>query len=311
MRVTKILTCFLVVMICIGCEPPPLVQKGEYPQDFKTNVAFLVLEWGGRKPHILASGYLADRDKGIFYTAKHFTDTFEPLGYRSCRVFFNGKIYEAELVRVPPLRDAALIKIVTSFSPSEFPELMKIVPKPPEIGDEVYIRGFHPHSFAVRGLNQLDGFPDKVVPIFENYYGQVTKDLSKESQVVFDNLKGTVAKADPESIRNNRILDKDQKRELLKYESDEYIKVSMARDHRFSFGGLSGGLAVNSRDEVIGVITAQNPVKFEFDHDGLFFDPSSNTLQVALTVKKQIFDTIYITPIQSISDLDDYIRNLK
>lgn len=298
----------------VACEPPPSSidiarQKGVYPQDFKTNVALLVLEWASREPRVMASGYLLNREKGIFFTAKHFTDAFKALGSRSCKVFFNGKVYEADLVKVPPIRDAALIRIASDFSPDDFPELPSIASKIPDTGDKVYVNGIHAHPFNIRLSNAYEGFSDRTIPIFEKYYGQETKDLSKETQVVFDDLEGVVTKPNPNSILNNLLMDEEEKKAALEYENDDYIKVLTVRDHKFFFSGLSGGAAVNEKGEIVGVITAQNPTLFELDEEGFFYDPNTNNL--TLNIKQRLFNTIYITPVWSINDLVNYAKEAK
>ena len=63
-------------------------------------------------------------------------------------------------------------------------------------------------------------FPGDEISIFETYYGQVVKDLSKESQVVFDNLEGTVVKPDPGALLKNPFLTDELKKGLLEFEND-------------------------------------------------------------------------------------------
>ena len=173
----------------------------------------------------------------------------------------------------------------------------------------VYVQGFHPHSYVIRKENQEEGFSDREVNILGTYYGQITKNHSKESQVVFDNLAGRVVRPNPNSIRGKFFLSDEDKKAALEYENDRYLKILMVRDHKFSFGGLSGGSLLNDKQEVVGVITAQDIFRFEFDEHGLFFDPHSR--YVAAEIKKQLFDTMYITPIDSIKDLQNYIRNTR
>ena len=81
-----------------------------------------------------------------------------------------------------------------------------------------------------------------------------------------------------------------------------------ARDHKFPFGGLSGGVALNDKGETFGVITAQNPMRFEIDDQGLFFIPGVGPVPVG-EVKKQFWDVIYITPLDSIKELDEYSKS--
>jgi len=298
--------CCLLFAVCslllVGCRFGPANKTetaGAYGQDFKTDVAFLVLEWNG-KPYILASGFLADRSKGVFYTAKHFTDEFAKLGTDECKLFFNGKVYTARLVRLPPLRDSAIIKIVSSFSAEELPEPRRLASEMPVMGDQIFVLGFHPHSFRIRTANQSEGFPDREVPLMKDYYKKIIKDPGRQSEVVFDNLEGKRVNPVP--------LDELLAKEMREYENESYIKLKMVRDHKFSFGGLSGGAAVNSRGEVVGVITAQDPFRFEFDENGFMVEPDGTIIAV---IKKQFFDTLYITPIDSLRDLRVYLNKLK
>lgn len=296
-----------------ACEPPLPVNKYRennfYPNDSRLNVAYLVIEWAEKKPMVMASGFLASKEKGIFYTAKHFTDVFGRFGPDYCKVFFNGKVYEARVMKVPPLSDAALIRITSSFSQDDLGEPLLFAAEASEYGDTLYVQGLHPHKYLIRQLNAKDGFPDKAIDIFETYYGQKIKDPAKETQIVFDNLKGTVVMPDPESVRSNKLLPEDVRKATLEYENDSYIKIITERDHRFSFGGLSGGAAINAKGELVGVITAQDPMKFEFDSDGFFFDPDSK--EFSLGISKQIFDTIYITPMRAIRDLNKFVEEAR
>jgi len=306
----------VLISVLIACGPSPLQNEFKnnnyFPIDqniinefLKSGCAYLVIEWAERKPRIMASGCLASKEKGIFYTAKHFTDGFGSLGPDSCKLFFNGKVYDAKLKKVSPIRDAALIRINSPFLPDDFPDPLPIAEKMPAIGDKIYIQGLHPHSYSIRMANKLEGFPDNVINIFETYYGQKMKDLTKESQVVMDYLESTRVNPDPESVRNNPLLSPAMKEEMLKYENDSYIKVLTKRDHKYSFGGLSGGAAVNERGELVGIITAQDPLKFELDEDGLFFDPRSGN------INKQLFDNVYITPMGAIDDLQRFVEEAK
>lgn len=312
------LVLILSILFLVACEPPPDLNKNKYregnwfplPENLKGTGAYLVIEWNGKKPWVMASGNLIDRKKGILRTAKHFTDVFGSLGVDYCRVFLmNGKVYKAVLVKVPPIRDAALIRLAEPFLASDLPEPLPATSEMPKFGDKIYIQGFHPHIYRIRKENKEEGFPDREINIFETYYSQITKDLDKESQVVFDNLVGKRVRPDPESVRNNLLLSDEQKEAVLQYENSKYIKVVMGRDHKFSFGGLSGGVALNDRGEVVGLITAQDIFRFEFDENGFFFDPESG--HIGATIKKQFFDTMYVTPVDSIKDMDAYVANLK
>ena len=294
----RYLAAALLALIIVSCAPPKEEpRKDIYTQDFEASVAFLVLESNG-KPQITASGFIADKEQGIFYTAKHFTDEFGSLGHEYCRVFFNGRVYKAILVKVPPTQDAGLIRLLPPFSPENLQEPMPIATVRPKVGDKIFAQGFHSHPFWLRMENEASGFPETVVPIFADYYKQIMRDLSREQEVVFHNLEGEAVEP-----RFNPVFP-----DSNVYENDGYIKVLFPRDHKFSFGGLSGGAARNDRGEVVGIMTAQDIYRFEYDENGLFFDPHSG--QFWMEIKKQIYDTLYVTPIDTLQDLRNYVSTL-
>lgn len=311
----KVLAVFVLLAI-YACDSPPnensYRREGSYPSNINVPVAFLVSEWAG-KPRVLASGWLIDGGNGTLFSAKHFTDvlmsnTIE-FGANECKVFLNGKVYPCAVVQVPPLRDAVVLKILSSFNPENLPKPYKISSTKLKVGDKVFIQGFHPHSSDITKSNMAEGLRDLTVPILKTVYDLREADSSRQREVAFDNLEGKVIKPNPDFIRNNPLLSDDEKEGSLKYENGDYIKVLTNRDHKFSFGGLSGGVALNEKGEAVGIITAQDIFRFEYDKNGFFADPHSGVLIVS--IKKQYFDTIYVTPIDSVKDLYDYARQIR
>lgn len=313
----KMLAVFL-LFVFYACNPPPVEnayrKESRYPSDLNVPVGLIVSEWAG-KPRVMASSWLIYGGNGTLLSAKHFTDTFVnniiELGANECKVFLNGRVYVCIVVRVPPLRDAVVLKILGSFDQVELPKPYKISTTKLKIGDKVFIQGFHPHPSKITKSNKVDGFGDQIVPILKNFYELREADLSRQREVVFDDLEGKRVKPDPDSIRKNPLLKDEEKKALLEVENDLYIKIHMARDHKLSFGGLSGGVALNEKGEAVGVITAQDIFRFEYDKQGFFIDPHSGERLEVFNKKKQLFNTIYITPIESIKDLYDYARQMK
>lgn len=284
---------------CVSKEPP---ARG-YSQNFKTPVAFLVAEGPSRK-QIMASGFLIEKEKGIFMTAKHFTDVLAALGIDNCKIFFNGNVYEAEVVKVPPLRDAALLRVSEAFDASGFPEPFKPAAKKVKAGDRVFVLGLHPHPFLVRRINQKHGLTDRVVPIFREYYNYETRDQLKEQEVVFDSLEGKVDSVNIKIHISNE--DPTNFVHRVRYETNLYFKVKTARDHLFSFAGLSGGPVLNEAGETVGLITAETPNIIWPDLKGNpLFD---NILKLTFEVR---FEDLYLTPIESVKDLYDYAKNAR
>lgn len=306
----------LLLLVISACNSPPnennYRREGNYPSSVNVPVAFLVSEWAG-KPRVMASGWLIDGGNGMLFSAKHFTDVFMnntiELGANECKVFLSGKIYSCIIVHVPPLRDAVVLKILGPFNSAKLPTPYKISTTKLKVGDKVFVQGFHPHSSEITKSNMDDGLKDLIVPILRTFYELREADPSRQGEVVFDNLEGIRIKPDPNAILNNPLLDNEAKKGALEYENDSYIKVRMARDHKFSFGGLSGGVVLNEKAEAVGIITAQDILRFEYDKDGFLIDPHKGTITV--TIKKQYFDTTYVTPIESVMDLYDYARQIR
>lgn len=308
----------LLLFAVFACNPPPVEnwyrKEMRFPSGPAVPVAFLVSEWGG-KARILASGWLIDGGNGTLFSAKHFTDalinnTIE-LGANECKVFLSSRIYTCIVVRVPPLRDAVVLKILGPFNQTEFPKPYKISTTKLKIGDKVFIQGFHPHPSEITKSNMADGFKDLIVPILKTFYELRQDDPLRQREVVFDNLEGRVVKPDPDAVRKNPFLNDHEKKALLEFENDSYIKVVVDRDHKFSFGGLSGGVMLNEKKEAVGVITAQDILRFEYDKQGFLIDPNSGKRIDVFRKTKQFFDTIYVTPIESISDLTEYARQIR
>ena len=116
----------LVLLAIVSCGQKPKEADNDCgerttpPQGFKTDAAWIVSEWNC-SPGGYGSGFLINKEYGAFYTNKHVINEFDNYGKGSHKIYFNGKFYNAEVVKVPPLRDAAIIRITDEFDSSEFP----------------------------------------------------------------------------------------------------------------------------------------------------------------------------------------------
>lgn len=301
-----------------GCNAPSIEnvyrKENRYPGGIDVPVAFLVSEWGG-KARVLASGWLIEGGNGTLLSAKHFTDVFMnnivELGANECKIFLNSKVYSCVVVHVPPQRDAVVLKMFGHFNSADLPVPYKISKTKLKTGDKVFIQGFHPHPLEIIKSNEADGFKDLIVSIMKTFYELRMADPTKQKEVVFDNLEGRTMKPDPDAVKNSPLFSDYEKKALLEYENDSYIKVRMNRDHKFSLGGLSGGVALNEKEEAVGIITAQDILRFEYDKDGFLTDPHGGNQEAVTRREKQLFDTIYVTPIESVQDLYDYARKMR
>lgn len=225
-------------------------KEGRYPQpqDFKVKEALFIKERNGA-PFIIGSAFLIDKQRGLFASAKH-------VGVNArdrCKLFFNGKVYNAFLLRPATITDASIIKLDDKFDPADFPEpytFAKIVRK----GDKIYVRGIHTHGSKF----QKD---KKILPVLREYYGL----LGASSEFVYDDLEGIVS--DLNKIITNKDIGGTPK--LLADISGTYIELKMKQDHGFSFAGLSGGPTVNERNELVGINSSEVSAYFELTKRGI------------------------------------------
>jgi hypothetical protein len=294
---------FTINLIIIGCNPSsptniniPCGAK-KIPGDVGLPVAFLVADFACQ-PQVSASGWLIEGSNGMLFSARHFSDVFMnspiDLGTKECRAFMFGQVYNCVVVKVPPIRDAVLLKL-TDFSseiykfkpykvsPYKIVNPYKISTQKPKIGDRVFVQGKHLHPYSLLLDDRRFPSKNKIIPILEKFYGIRMVDKFKKQEVVFESLEGKVVNIDTESIINDPHLGEYNKKILLKYENESYIKIRTVKKHPLAFQGLSGGVVLNQEKEVIGIITAQNPFRV-------------------------YFDTIYATPIESVKELYQYAR---
>ena len=305
----KMLLVFLLFVV-YACGPPPADniyrKEGRFPSGLNVPVAFLTNEWAG-KPRILASGWLIDGGNGTLFSAKHFTDTFMndiiELGANQCKVFLSGRVYTCVVVQVPPLRDAVILKIFEPFNSAELLTPYKIATTKLRIGDAVFIQGFHPHPSEITTSNATEGFKDLILPIFRTFYELREDDPARQREVVFDNLEAVVVDVD---VHINTDENESSPEKELKFRTNEYIKVITKRNHKFSFGGLSGGVVIkvnkNGEKEAFGIITAERPERLEYDKRDQLISKK------ALII---VSDTILVTPIYTVNDLYEYARTVR
>lgn len=242
-----------------GCGSPEIsstCQNGNtywYPPNFTIKEALFIRERNCR-PHITVSAFLIDRERGLFTSAKHFVGS-ESDG--QAKIFFNGRVYDGFLVRLPPVTDIAVIKISGRFNPADFPEPYKIAGHA-EVGDKVFVRGIHPHPVGLIGNK-------KIIPITLIYYGE----LGTGQEFVYDDLEAKVTDL-AYKIKNEEIGGSS---ELLSGITNTYIKLETKEDHRFSFGGLSGGPTVNGRNELVGINSSEKEGGLELTREGIGYVP--------------------------------------
>ena len=302
----KTLSLFFLIAISACNSPPvenPYRKAGIYPATTNVPVAFLVSEWAG-KPRVLASGWLIDGGNGVLFSAKHFTDVFMnntiELGANECKVFLAGRVYTCIVVQIPPLRDAVVLKMLGPLKQSELPKPYKISTTRVKVGDRVFIQGFHPHPLEIINSNILEGINDLIVPILKTFYELREANPLRQREVVFDNLEATVV-----DINFHAVVEDQESDPLgeLKFKSNEFIKVITKRNHKFSFGGLSGGVVVKINEkgepEAVGIVTAESSARYE------------HMKVPGGMLVRQVVDTMDITPIYSVKDLYDYARQMR
>ena len=299
----KTLSVFLLLFAVCACNPSPhkdpniFRREKRYSQGFKVDAAWIALEWGG-KLNGFGSGFLIDRAKGAFYTNRHVSNIFDSLGKDSHKLFFNERVYNTEIVRTLTLTDASLIRITGSFDFSGFPEPAPISKEKVKIGDKVVIEGFHPHPYWVREADNAAGCHNILVPILRDYYEMNTRFVEKDMEIVFEKLSAQVVNLNVEGVLQVKPGDIAGE---ARNRSNLYIQIKTDRDHRFSFGGLSGSAVRNLKGEVIGIVTLE---KSHFRPD----QKKTEEKQDGQMYLVQVFDTVLVTPIESVEVLRQYLK---
>ncbi len=302
LRASLILLCSVFVFSCRPGKNNANNEKtpGIYPcpQGLKVDIAWIVLEWNGKPEYGgYGSGFLVDKERGAFFTNKHVSDMFNALGKGSHKIFFNCKVYNVKTVQAAPLADTALVQITDPFDFSDFPDSAPFAKEKVKVGDKVVVEGYHPHPYFVRMSDKEEGYDFPLIPIFKSYYNLGTKDLEKEREVVFEKLEATVIAI------NQKIKVEDQGEGIvqgIREDMNLYIKIRTIKDHKFSFGGLSGTVVRNKKGETIGIFTAGPQLEY---------DPETKTeLPGGSFLAKQVFKTALLTPIESVENLRLYLK---
>jgi len=259
----------------------------------KTDAAWIVLEWNGKPVYGgYGSGFLIDKEKGLFLTNKHVSDLFDLLGKGSHKIFFNCRVYNAKVIGTSVLADAALVRITDLFDFSDFPNPKPFAGEKIKVGDYVVVEGYHLHPYWVRESDEAEGYKFPVVPIFRDYYNLGTKDLDVEREVVLETLDGVVVAV------NEKVKIEGQGSGItqnVRESANIYIRAKTIKNHKFEFQGLSGSVVRNRKGETIGILTASPKVEY---------DPGTKIkLPDGSFLAKRVFKTFLVTPISSVRDL--------
>ncbi|OGN06665.1 MAG: hypothetical protein A2750_02330 [Candidatus Yanofskybacteria bacterium RIFCSPHIGHO2_01_FULL_45_42] len=303
----------LILLVCVmaSCGPPDeetnvYRREGRFPGGLNVPVGLLAIEWAG-KVRVLGSAWLIDGSNGALFSAKHVTDTSfnnrVTLGGRECKILLNEKAYDCAIIRAHSMRDVVVLKTIGPFNTVGLPVPYKIAETKVQVGDKVFIQGFHPHPREVSEFNEKEGFGDLIVPIYKTFYGMRFGNECRESEIVFDNIEAKVTAVDHSVKLDN--LESDPSGEL-KYKINKYFSVTASRNHKLSFAGTSGGVVVridqNDEPEAVGIITAEKPVELQYDQSGHLISPCGIPL---MTV-----DTIMVTPVESVMNLVEYAKRI-
>lgn len=299
---------FVLLFAVFACNPPPIEniyrKEGRFPSNLNVPVAFLAAEWGG-KLRGSGSAWLIDGGNGLFFSAKHVTDVLMnnivELGAGGCKIFLsNGKVFTCTTVKVPPLRDAVVLRLLEPFNFEEMPKPYKISETKLKVGDKVFVQGFHSHPIYITESNKADGIEDVVVPILKNFYEIREADPFRQREVVFDSLEAIVVDTD---VHINTDGDEPGSIDAIRYKVNDYVEIVTTKNHKFSFGGLSGGVVVRINEqgvsEAVGIVTAERAERWEYDKKGRL---KGERIPIIVS------DTIMITPIHSVKDLYEYAR---
>jgi hypothetical protein len=270
-------------------------EQKTYSQDFVSDIAWIPVEWNGKLIHSsgYGSGFLVNKDEGLFFTNKHVSDVFDSLGQGSQQIFFNGVVYSAKFERALQLVDTALVRIDETFNSSDFPDPLPFATEELMIGDKVFVEGFHPHPYMIRLSDKNDGIEFPLLSIFKDYYRMGTIHLEREREVVFEKLEAEVTELDKKiSINNGERYSLVQD---LRNRTNLYVEIRTLKDHKFSFGGLSGTRVVNENNEIVGIFAAGPTMEIDPD--------TVQELPGGARISEIVHKTAYIIPIQYVEEL--------
>jgi len=295
--------CVVLVLtsILIACGPPAVEELNIYkrenrfpcPENFKSTAAWVTFEWNGRplefkgEQYGYGSGFLADRSKGLFYSNRHVTTSFDSLGEDGHKIFFNCRVYNAVVARVAPWVDASVFRITDSFDWSDFPAPDPITEEKIKIGDKVFVEGLHPHPYDVRQKDAARGLNYPLIPIYKDYYRFVGTGVDVYKEIVHEGFEGTVKEL---AVQAEVESDDPPHTRELKRQNVFYDVIEIDNEHLFSFGGLSGSAVKNKKGEVVGIVTIESK-KYEN--------------------WKTVYQTILITPVSAIEDLQRFVKEAR
>ncbi|MBI2063077.1 MAG: hypothetical protein HYT61_02440 [Candidatus Yanofskybacteria bacterium] len=258
---------FMLIFLSIyGCGPSAnelnIYQEARrYQQNSTVREALVIRERNGA-PFISASAFLVDKQKGRFASAKHFVGS-ESDG--QCKIFFNSRVYDGFLLKLPPITDLVVIQISGNFDPTTFPEPYKIAEQV-NVGDQIFVRGIHPHpTMHQKGK--------EILPIYRNYYDI----LGNNGEFVYDSLEGKITNLNV--LMQNKTIRGSSK--ILAEATNIFTQINTTEEHRLAvdrgFSGLSGGPTVNNRNEIVGINSNELPGGLEF-RKGKIIQKPWNTL---------------------------------
>ncbi len=254
----------------LSCGPPSdhrnqYQKTGTYPIEgqFHEPVASVVLDRNERfdVSAMMGSALLINKREGIFASAKHVVGEFE----RKYKLFFCGRVYTAVRILDTGVTDVSFLKIISKFDPNDFPEPYSIS-EVIEEGEDVFVRGIHMHYEELQR--------NKVIHrIVKDYYA-IT---NYGREFVYDNLPATIV--DKEAVRRgDSVRPSDQFDPSALVQNDFGLETK--QEHKISntktsFGGLSGGPTVNSRNEIVGinVVEKEDEGSVIWDENGINYHP--------------------------------------
>lgn len=302
----KILIVILLLFISLACsniESESDIVDCDFEQEISVPVGAIVIERNGI-PYSMGSAFLIHKEDRRFVTNDHVIEITRLYPSVDMKLFFECKVYDITLERMASIHDAALVYIPNEADTRKWPTPYSLNRDSVMVGDKVNIQGVHRHFYLQHQRNIRWGYNDPAFFIRRDHYGWDRQPNPLSAwEFFFDDLEASVFEVDATKnvLYDKGVISRDMQQ--IRTATNRFFSVRTKRNHVESFGGLSGGVVINDNKEIVGIITLEEPQRWE--RQPLPGDPQDTTgtnLQTLVPVR----DVIAVTPATEVMEIFRY-----
>lgn len=308
MDLYKILTVIFLLFISLACSNIEIEIEGEivdcdFEQEISIPVGAIVIERNG-SPYSMGSAFLIHEEDRRFVTNDHVIEMTRLYPSVEMKLFFECRVYDITLERMASIHDAALVYISNEVDTQRWPKPYSINRDTVSVGDKVNIQGVHRHLHLHHYRNVSWGYNDPPFFVRRDYYGwDYQPNPLSAWEFFFDDLEASVFEVDATKnvLYDKGVISGDMQE--IRTSTNRFFSAKTKRNHVESFGGLSGGVVINQDREIVGIITLEEPQRWEIQP--LPGDPGDTTGTVRQGLIP-IRDVIAVTPVSEVMEIFRY-----